>query len=323
MHSRVKRRVILAGLACALAGIGLSRWMSPKRMAAGPFAARYATPLRPPDHGLSVYHLGHSLVGRDMPVMLDQLAQAAGFATHHHASQLGWGASLDQHRTGAVPGFAEENAHSFHQPAQSLAKAGYDAVIFAEMVEIRDAIRYHDSGANLAHWARVARSGNPDVRLYLYELWHNLDDPEGWLDRIDRDLTQAWQDELLRVAMADPAVGTIYLIPGGQVLAAATRAIEAGKVPGLTRREDLFAKTQNGPVEDGAVDQIHLNDLGTYIIALTHFAVLYQRSPEGLPHSLRLANGQLAIALPPAAVVPLQRLVWQAVSGYAFTGVAG
>lgn len=318
MHSRVKRRILLAGVVCTLAGLGLSRWMQPKRMAAGPFAARYATPLRPPDHGLSVYHLGHSLVGRDMPVMLDQLAQAAGLVAHHHASQLGWGASLDQHRTGAVPGFAEENAHSLHQPAQSLADAGYDAVIFTEMVEIRDAIRYHDSGANLAHWTRVARIGNPDVRLYLYETWHNLDDPEGWLARIDRDLTQAWQDELLRVAMADPAVGTIYLIPGGQVLAAATRAIEAGDVPGLTRREDLFANSK-----DGAVDQIHLNDLGAYLIALTHFAVLYQRNPEGLPHRLRLANGQSANALPPAAVGPLQRLVWQTVSGYALTGVAG
>jgi hypothetical protein len=315
-HSRV-RRAILAGAACTLAGFGLARWLGPKRLSADAFAARYAVPLTAPRQGLSVYHLGHSLVGRDMPVMLDQLAQAAGFVAHHHASQLGWGTSLDQHRAGDISGFEQENAHVQHLPAKSLGQAGYDAVIFTEMVEIRDAIRYHDSGAALAHWAQLARRGNPDARLYLYETWHRLDDPEGWLARIDSDLAQAWQDALMRVAMADPAVGTIYLIPGGQVLAAAVRAIEAGKVPGLTRREDLFAKAA-----DGTVDPIHLNDLGAYIIALTHFAVLYHRSPQGLPHDLSLANGQLATALPQAAVLPLQRLVWQVVSGYALTGVS-
>lgn len=313
----MQRRVIMAGVVCALAGLGLSRWFVPKRLARDAFAGRYLRPIEAPDHGLSVYHLGHSLVGRDMPVMLDQLAQVAGFTAHRHASQLGWGASLNQHRKGDVPGFDQENAHANHQPAKTLAQAGYDAVILTEMVEIRDAIRYHDSAENLAHWARVARHGNPNARLYLYETWHRLDDPDGWLARIDADATQAWQDVLMRGAMSDPAVGTIYLIPGGQVLAAAVRAMEAGGVPGLTLREDLFAQNE------GKVDQIHLNDLGAYIIALTHFAVLYHRSPEGLPHALLRADGQTAAALPPAAVAPLQRLVWQTVSGYALTGVAG
>jgi hypothetical protein len=61
MHSRVKRRVILASVVCVLAGVGLSRWMQPKRMAADAFAARYTKTLGPPDQALSVYHLGHSL----------------------------------------------------------------------------------------------------------------------------------------------------------------------------------------------------------------------------------------------------------------------
>jgi hypothetical protein len=310
--------MIMAGAVCALAGLGLSRWLVPKRLARDAFAARYMVPLETPERGLSVYHLGHSLVGRDMPVMLDQLAQAAGFAGHHHASQLGWGASLNQHRTGDVPGFDQENAHAHHRPAESLGHTGYDAVIFTEMVEIRDAIRYHDSAENLAHWARVARAGNPNARLYLYETWHRLDDPDGWLARIDVDATQAWQDVLMRGAMSDPVVGTIYLIPGGQVLAAAVRAIEAGAVQGLTRREELFATAA-----DGTIDPIHLNDLGAYIIALTHFSVLYHRSPEGLPQTLLRADGQAAAGLPPAAVEPMQRLVWQTVSGYALTGLAG
>lgn len=317
----MKRRAIVgAGALALLAGIGLPKLLQPRRLQADQFAARYTEALNPPEKGLVVYHLGHSLVGRDMPAMLNQLAHAAGFDGHRHASQLGWGASLDQHWQGAsaVPGFAEENAHPNHAPADALPLGGYDAVVLTEMVEIRDAIRYHDSAAALGHWARAARAGNADVRLYLYETWHRLDDAEGWLNRIDADLGWAWQDELLRVAMTDPHVGTIHLIPGGQVLAAATRAIEAGHLPGLANREALFAKTMTG-----VVDPIHLNDLGAYLIALTHFAVLYHQSPEGLPSALLRADWQSATPLPLAAVLPLQRLVWQVVTRYALTGVSG
>ncbi|WP_028913570.1 hypothetical protein [Pseudorhodobacter ferrugineus] len=316
-----RRTVISAGVAAVAAAGGYRFWRKPARpMDLAAFQALYATPLAAPAGDLRVYHLGHSLVGRDMPVMLDQLAQAAGHLAHAHASQLGWGASLDQHRQGAaaVPGFEPENAHGNHVPADvALASGEYDAVVLTEMVEIKDAIRYHNSGAALAHWARAARAANPDTRVYVYETWHRLDDAEGWLPRIDADLSRAWQDQLLRVALAEDGVGTIYLIPGGQVLAAAVRAIEAGDIPGLTSREDLFSRDASG-----AVDTIHLNDLGAYIIALTHFATLYQRSPEGLPYGLRLANGQAAIPLPDLAVPPLQRLVWSVVSGYALTGIA-
>lgn len=321
--SMQRRAMILAGLAAlaALGAYGIWRKRQPRPMDLAAFQALYRQPLAAPTGDLRVYHLGHSLVGRDMPVILDQLAQAAGHAGHAHASQLGWGASLDQHRKGAaaVPGFAEENAHGKHRPADAaLASGDYDAVVLTEMVEIKDAIRYHNSGAALAHWARAARGGNPNARVYLYETWHRLDDAEGWLPRIDADLTRAWQDQLLRVAMAEPDVGTIYIIPGGQVMAAAVRAMEGGHIPGLSRREDLFSRDAAG-----AVDPIHLNDLGAYIIALTHFAMLYHRSPVGLPHRMRLANGQEASPVPDLAVEPLQRLVWDVVSGYGLTGIAG
>lgn len=317
-----RRATILAGMAAlAVAGAyGIWRKRQARGLDLAAFQALYTKPLAAPSGDLRAYHLGHSLVGRDMPVMLDQLAQAAGHAGHTHASQLGWGASLDQHRQGpaAVPGFEPENAHANHVPAYAaLASGDYDAVVLTEMVEIGDAIRYHDSAAALAHWGRAARAGNSEARVYLYETWHRLDDAEGWLPRIDADLTRAWQDQLLRLAMAEPGVGTIYLIPGGQVLAAAVRAIEAGQIPGLTSREALFSRDPAG-----TVDPIHLNDPGAYIIALTHFAVLYQRSPEGLPQQLRLANGQAATPLPDLAVLPLQRLVWDVVSGYALTGIA-
>lgn len=315
---RFRRVLPLAVGTGALAAFALWRALAAApALTAEELAARYATPLAPPEAGMAVYHLGHSLVGRDMPAMLAQLAEAAGISGHVYASQLGWGASLDQHRRGAVPGFAEENAHPAYRPAaEALASGEYDAVVLTEMVDIRDAIRYHDSGRSLAYWVQAAREANPDVRIYLYETWPRLDDAEGWLDRIDADLAGYWNAGLLQQAMADPARGTVHLIPAGQVMAAVARAIEAGRVPGLTGREDLFARTP-----EGKVDPIHPNDLGAYVVALTHFAVLYQRPPMGLPHRLARSDGALADALPDQAVSAIQTLVWQTVRRYAATGL--
>jgi hypothetical protein len=310
-----RRWVLGAGLAGLAGVIGAAigwRLRHPATLSPADFAARYAKPLVPPDGPLSVYHLGHSLVGRDMPAMLAQLAG------HDYASQLGWGASLKNHWDKEVPGFAEENAHPWFRPASEAANyGGYDAVIFTEMVELKDAIRYHDSAGSLANWAAMTRTATPGVRIYLYETWHRLDDPAGWLERIDGDLAALWEGELLRPAMAQSGTGTIYVIPGGQVLAAAVRRVEAGQVPGLARREDVFALAA-----DGTTDPIHLNDIGNYLIALTHYATLYHRSPVGLPHDLLRADGTPVAPIPPATAHALQKVVWDVVTRYPLTGVA-
>lgn len=306
----MERRMILAAVAAAVAaGAGAAAWAwfgRAKTLSDAEWDAAFAKALPPPAGPMQTYHLGHSLVGRDMPAML---AEIAG---HVHHSQLGWGSSLGDHWTGEVKGFAEENAHPAHRPVrEALASGDYAAVVFTEMVELRDAIRYHDSAARLADWAALARKGRPDVRLYLYETWHRFGDPAGWLERIDADLPALWEGQVLRPAMARAGLeaGVIHVIPGGQVMAAAVRAVEAGQVPGLTRREDFFT------------DDIHLNDIGAWLIAMTHYAVLYHRTPEGLPAQLARADGTPATPPPPDAAMALQKVVWQVVTGYPASGV--
>ncbi|HEY8427734.1 MAG TPA: GNAT family N-acetyltransferase [Sandaracinaceae bacterium] len=62
------------------------------------------------------------------------------------------------------------------------------------------------------------------------------------------------------------------------------------------------------------VDDVHASELGVYVAALVHFAVLYRQSPEGLP--------PLAYGLPEETARRLQRLVWETVRHDARTGVA-
>lgn len=276
----------------------------------------YDQPLPKPEGGLQVYHLGHSLVGRDMPAMLAQLAGSG----HTYDSQLGWGTSLMQHWEPDQPvnGFDVENDHPrFRAVEGALASGSYDALVLTEMVEIEDAIRYHDSADYLAKWTALARDSNPQIRIYLYETWHHTNDAAGWLTRIDADLKKFWQGRIIHPAMAKTDA-PIHLIPAGQVMAAFIRALTAqGGLDGVTGADDLMARNA-----DGTADTIHLNDLGAYLVALTHYAVLYHRSPEGLPFALNRADGTLADAPSPAVAALMQRSVWEVVQRHPETGVA-
>lgn len=306
--TRAGRRLSAACL-LLLSACGLAR-CTPEPIGPDRAAALYANPLPPPEGPVAVYFIGHSLVGRDMPAMLAQLA-GAGF---RYESQIGWGAELEAHwEPGiALDGGEVENDHPrFREAHAAVASGDYDALVLTEKVEIRDSIRYHDSWRYLSLWARKAWEANPRTRVYLYETWHRTDDPEGWLDRLDRDLARYWEGEILDRALAAEGIARpIHVIPAGQVMARFVREAEArGGVDGIRGAADLFA------------DDIHFNDLGAYLVALTQYAVLLGKSPVGLPHALRRADGTPAEAPGPAAARLMQEVVWDVVTGYPRTGV--
>lgn len=298
---------ILAPVFAVLAAFGIYT-REPTPLDIESFEALYSSPAPAPDGARQVFHLGHSLVGRNMPAMLAQLAGNG----HDYASQLGWGATLKSHWDPDVPinGFAAENAHDKYRDAhEALASQDYDALVLTEMVEIKDAIAYFESAAMLHHWTSSAQANG--LPIYLYETWHPLNDAEGWRMRLDRDLGTYWEGKIIRpaLAMAD-APTPIYLIPGGQVMAALSDALEAdGPVGPLTTHADLFG------------DDIHFNDYGGYLMALTHYAVLYQQNPVGLPHALLRADGTPADDPGPEAARLMQETVWQVVTSLPRTGV--
>lgn len=314
----MKRRFILAGLGfVGLAAIGGALWLRAQGAGAKRAEALYAAPLDAPDGPLRVYHLGHSLVGQDMPAMLAQMAGEG----HGYESQLGWGTPLRDHWKPdlEVNGFDASNDHPrFRDAREGVGSGDYNAVVLTEMVEITDAIAYHDSAKYAARWAGLAADARAATRIYLYETWHHTDDPKGWLTRIDEDLEAQWLGRILY-----PALGAdgppIYLIPAGQVMAAFVRLVEAeGEIDGITSVHDLFA-TQ----EDGTPDTIHLSDLGAYLVALTHYAVLYHSLPPGGAPQLTRADGSLADMPGVGAAAVMQRTVWEVVTALPQTGVAG
>jgi len=305
------RRALLTLTALLPIG-GLGVWMLGQQ----PDTRQVAPPLSPPQAPMRVYHLGHSLVGPDIPHLLAQFAGPG----HRFNVQRGSGTSLRAHWEESEPilDFDQVNQPPvWRDPKEAFTAGDYDAIILTEMVELRDALRYFDAADYLHRWAHLARDGNPQVRIYLYETWHRLDDPDGWLDRIDADLDHLWLGRLTAKDAAAAPDHPIYLIPGGQALAATARAAEAGEIPGLTTRQDLFDRA-----DDGSLDQIHLSPLGAYIVALTHYSVLYHRTPIGLPHQVTLADGTSITALDADAAHAVQALVWQVVTRLPRTGLS-
>ncbi len=62
-------RIAVALVVLVALGVALWRFWPGKGLSDQEFAALYSVPL-PPQAPDAVYHLGHSLVGRDMPAML-------------------------------------------------------------------------------------------------------------------------------------------------------------------------------------------------------------------------------------------------------------
>lgn len=293
-------------------------WVLRKPSLPGPevVAAAYSEPVPAPSGPVRVFHLGHSLVGQDIPAMLAQLAPPG----HGYESQLGWGTPMKAHwePKEQINGFDEINAHPRYRDAtEAIGSGDYDVVVLTEMVELKDAIKYWDSAAYFSKWGNLAREADPETQVYLYETWHWLTDPEGWTNRLDRDLSELWENGILLHDLRENPDRPAHVIPAGQVLSRFIKEVETrGGIGGIDGAEDLF-----GIDPEGKLDPIHMGDLGNYIVALTHYAVIYQRSPEGLPHELLRADGTPARAPSAEAARLMQEIVWQTVTDYPKTGV--
>lgn len=292
-----------SGAAALIAATGWSLWVQPApSFGTGlpeDLRALYPPAPEPAAGELKIFHLGHSLVGRDMPAMLKQLAGQG----HEYASQLGWGTSIAQHLAGPaqINGFDSENAHPQYLPLQdALHDPSFDILVLTESIDLRDAIIHHNSPDAVTRLVSAARAANPALGIALYETWHSLDQGD-WLGRIASDRAQMWEPALLAPAIR-AAGARVRIIPAGTVMAALVGEMETEAAGSFSRR-DLFS------------DDIHLNDIGAYLVALTHYASLYGRSPEGLPHQLRRADGSLADAPSPELAARMQRVVWRVVSG--------
>jgi hypothetical protein len=159
----------------------------------------------------------------------------------------------------------------------------------------------------------LALSKSPDVQVYVYARWprQGKDDFDtAWLKKYTGgwDGTNETMDYFERLTIELRKVyphlkKPILMVPVGHVLYELNQRMKAGEVPGHKQIKDIFA------------DDIHLNNVGSYVVGCTYFATLYRQDPKGL------SSEPYKVTDPKLAEV-IQDTVWKVVSKHELAGVA-
>ena len=173
-------------------------------------------------------------------------------------------------------------------------------------------------------FATLALEHNPNIRVTVQEYWLPNDEyvpvyPLQTKKKVDHDATNLAElrknqtrydhdvDEFVRSINKRLGKDVIVTVPVGQAVLALREKIIAGKAPGLKTQAELFRDSWGHPTAP-------VQALATYC----HFAVIYRRSPAGLPLPTILAknpdwNDKLNRLL--------QELAWDAVIHHPLSGV--
>jgi len=271
------------------------------------FTTVHLRQLAAPPKGLRVFSCAHSF-HVFVPPILNAMARSAGIQDHEVVglSAIG-GSRVIQHWN--VPD--EKNR------AKEALQAGKVDVLTLSPIHLPD--------EGIEKFAALALEHNPSVRITVQEFWlpfdiydttftkrpgkvdHNA--PTGAeLRKLHQPYFQAMDDHV-RALNKKLGKQALFVVPAGQAVIALREKILAGQAPGLETQEDLFTDAVG-----------HAKPPLQALAAYGHFAVIYRRSPVGLPLPAFLAKGG-----PPAEIDKLNRLLqelaWDAVTQHPLSGV--
>jgi hypothetical protein len=153
----------------------------------------------------------------------------------------------------------------------------------------------------------LAKQNSPQVKPWIYGQWPisggavvdgKVQGSPDWEERMMAYM-RTYVAHKLNFQHERPQSG-VEVVPGGLALINLKRAVEAGKVPGMT---DFFAANFD--------DDLHLSDAGRYYIGFVHFAALYRQNPTGSP--LVGLNNKLP-NLTPDQTRAYQQVAWETVT---------
>jgi len=188
--------------------------------------------------------------------------------------------------------------------------------------DTREIIWLPDEG--IEKFAKLALEHNPDIRITVQEYWLPNDEyvpvyPLQTRKRFDHDATNLAElrksqarydhdvDEFVRAINKRLGKDVIVTVPAGQAVVALREKVVAGKASGLAKQSELFRDSWGHPTAPAQV-------LATYC----HFAIIYRRSPVGLPMPSVLAKNP---AYDDKLNRLLQELAWETVCKHPMSGV--
>lgn len=275
-----------------------------------------APAIKGPRKGFRVFSCGHSFhfMNYNMPELLQEIARSAGFTDHEYVGDsVIFGSKVIQHW----------DVKDADNVAKAALKAGAVDVLTLTTVYLPD--------EGIEKFAQFALEYNPHIRVTIQENWlpfdannrHHFDPPtEPRPATVDHNAATLeglttlhkpyWADMDTLVTSINQKLGkqVVFVVPVGQAVVALRGKVIAGQVPGVKTQEDLFADMLGHPK---AVIQT--------LIAYCHFAVIYKKSPVGLPIPSNLAQSKISGDLN-ALNRLLQDLAWDAVTHHPLSGVS-
>ena len=280
--------------------------------------------------GLRVFTVGHSFHANWLPGWLAEVTKSSGIQGHEQlgTSMIG-GSRVIQHW----------NLPDGQNKAKTALKTGkVDVLTLSPMLS-------PDEG--IVNFVKLALENNPNTRITVQEFWLPYDrldcfgeksygesartlrnwedpasDPDANKARFETahfDVPTAMQirklhapyfktmDEYVGKLNKDLGRQAVFVVPVGQAVNALREKIIAGQAPGITKQSELFSDKLGHPK---AVIQA--------LSAYCHFAVLYSRSPIGLPMPPMLAMAKADERLNRL----LQELAWDAVTHHPLSGMS-
>jgi hypothetical protein len=258
-----------------------------------------------PSPGLKVLTAGHSFHVW-MPPLVAEMAKDAGIQGHEQLaiSSIG-GSKVIQHWE--LP------------PEKNKAKL----VLASGKAELFTMSPTFLPDPGIENFVKLGLEHRADVRFTLQQNWVPYEDPAIWLSRtrpksVDRDGKTVAQLRAMHepyFAMIEGHVkelnaripgARIAIVPSGEAVLALRAKVIAGEAPGVRTQSELFTDVLGHPGP-----QIRV------LSAYCHYAVIYRRSPVGLPVVSQLTK------LPEAEKLNrlLQEIAWKAVTEHPLSGV--
>lgn len=260
-----------------------------------------------------VFQVGPSTTGKWMPRVLAKVAEDAGiYQTPHYETIIG----------APIPFLWEHSGTGDGWPAREmLVEYPYDALILNGGYGYK---HIHEDGAlrsefykSISYFKDCALTGNPGCQVFLQTYWPDLEEREDEYDLTEYTFREVIDMRRIRWHhLIDTAEGffdsefprqgdkPIRLSPTDYVLLRALEAHLSGDLPDIILEEELIDPSG------------HLHPLGEYAVAMTHFSVIYKRSPVGLfGHSSEILNRKDAVIAAghhydTTALLTIQKIAW-------------
>ena len=261
------------------------------------------------ESGKRVFSAGHSYHFH-LPAMLEKIAKSAGFPDHKIAGKSMIGGSKSVQHWNQVPNNAKD----------ALQSGQVDVLTLTPIYLPDDGVEeFSDFGLKF----------NPDLKVTMQEFWLPYDEYQpayynaptipspatvdhnvATVSKLEAIHAKYFEEMDALVTRVNAKIGksAVLVVPVGQAVIALRGKIIEGKAPGLKSQEELFTDPLGHPAP-----ALQL------LVVYCHFAVIYQKSPLGLPVP------EILSTYPPEVAMKLNRLLqeiaWTAVTDHHLSGV--